>query len=58
MENNIKSDINLIKDFYRNIGFYFVKIDVEIAKLEKNRINISYLIDKGEKAKIAKIYFL
>ena len=56
--NNIKSDINLIKDFYRSIGFYFVKIDVEIAKLEKNRINISYLIDKGEKAKIAKIYFL
>ena len=58
VDNNIKSDINLIKDFYRSIGFYFVKIDVEIAKLEKNRINISYLIDKGEKAKIAKIYFL
>ena len=58
VENNIKSDINLIKNFYRSIGFYFVKIDVEIAKLEKNRINISYLIDKGEKAKIAKIYFL
>ena len=58
VENNIKSDINLIKDFYRSIGYYFVKIDVEIAKLEKNRINISYLIDKGEKAKIAKIYFL
>ena len=58
VENNIKSDINLIKDFYRSIGFYFVKIDVEIAKLEKNRINISYLIDKGEKAKIVKIYFL
>ena len=58
VENNIKSDINLIKDFYRSIGFYFVKIEVQIAKLEKNRINISYLIDKGEKAKIAKIYFL
>ena len=58
VENNIKSDINLIKDFYRSIGYYFVKIDVEIAKLEKNRINISYLIDKGEKAKIVKIYFL
>jgi len=58
VENNIKSDINLIKDFYRSIGFYFVKIEVEIAKLQKNRINISYLIDKGEKAKIAKIYFL
>ena len=25
-DDNIKSDINLIKDFYRSIGFYFVKI--------------------------------
>ena len=29
----IKSDINIIKEFYRNSGFYFVKIDAEIEKL-------------------------
>ena len=58
IEGNIKSDINLIKDFYRSLGFYFVKIEAEIAKLGKNRVNISYLIDKGKKAKITKIYFL
>ena len=58
IENNIKSDINLIKEFYRSLGFYFVKIDAEIAKLKKNRINITYLIEKRNKAKIAKIYFL
>ena len=29
-----------------------------IEKLEKNRVNLVYSIDKGEKAKIAKIYFL
>ena len=58
VENNIKSDINLIKDFYRSLGFYFVKIDAEIARLEKNRVNIKYVIEKGEKAKIAKIQFL
>ena len=29
-----------------------------IEKLEKNRVNLVYSIDKGEKAKISKIYFL
>ena len=54
----IQNDINLIKSFYKQTGFYFVKIDAEIVKLEKNRINIVYIIDRGEKAKISKIYFL
>jgi len=54
----IKSDINIIKEFYRNSGFYFVKIDAEIEKLDRNRVNLIYTIDKGEKAKISKIYFL
>ena len=55
---NIKNDVNQIKSFYRTLGFYFVKIDAEIEKLEKNRVNIVYSINKGEKAKISKIYFL
>jgi len=58
VENSIKSDINLIKEFYRSLGFYFAKIDAEITTLEKNRVNLRYIIDKGKKAKIAKIYFL
>ena len=58
VENNIKKDINLIKEFYRSMGFYFVKIDADIARLEKNRVNIKYLIDKGNKAKISKIFFI
>jgi len=58
ISNNIKSDINIMKEFYRNLGFYFVKIDLEVEKLDKNRINLVYSLDKGEKAKISKIYFL
>ena len=55
---NIKSDINLIKSFYRESGFYFVKIDAEVQELSENKVNIVFSIDKGDKAKIAKIYFL
>ena len=58
VENNIKQDINQIKAFYRSLGYYFVKIDAEIEKLKNNKVNVVYSINKGEKAKIAKIYFL
>ncbi len=58
LRNIVKSDINKIREFYRYLGFYFVKIDLEIEKLNKNRVNMIYSINKGERAKIAKIYFL
>jgi len=58
VSSNIKNDVNVIKSFYRSLGFYFVKIDADVQQLEKNRVNIVYSIDKGEKAKISKIYFL
>jgi len=58
IENYVKPDINLIKEFYRNLGYYFIKIDVKVEKLEKNRVNLVYSIDKGDRAKISKIFFL
>ena len=58
ISSRVKNDINMIKSFYKHLGFYFVEIDVQIETLEKNRVNIVYGIEKGEKAKIAKIYFL
>lgn len=58
IENSIKRDINQIKTFYRDLGFYFVKIDTKIEKIEKNKVKIIFSIDKGKKAKISQIYFL
>ena len=58
IDSNIKYDINLIKTFYKMLGYYFVKIDLDVEQLQKNKVNLVYTIDKGEKAKIAKIYFL
>ena len=58
VRNYIKSDINLIKEFYRQLGFFFIKIDVDVEKLDRNRVNLVYDLDKGKKAKISKIYFL
>ena len=36
LQNYIKSDINIIKEFYRNLGFYFVTIEAEVEKLDRN----------------------
>ena len=58
INNYVKSDINVMKEFYRSLGFYFVKIDVEVQELKQNRVNLVYSINKGEKAKISKIFFL
>ena len=54
----VKLDVNQIKSYYRALGFYFVKINAEVETLKKNKVNIIYTIDRGEKAKISKIYFL
>ena len=54
----INPDISTIKEFYRQLGFYFVKITADIETLDNNRVNLIYTLDKGKKAKISKIYFL
>ena len=54
----VKADANLMKQFYKQLGYYFVEIEVEKEVLKNNRVNLVYTIDKKEKAKIAKIYFL
>jgi len=56
--NYIDRDVNQIKSFYKALGYYFVDIDVEIEKSKRNSLNLIYSINKGEKAKISKIYFL
>ena len=58
VDNYLKQDINIIKAFYSHNGYYFAKVQTEIENLKKNRVNITYIIDKGEKAKITRIYFL
>ena len=56
-KNKIKDDINIIRTVLRNAGYYFVNIETDVEKIKKNRVNIIYTIDLGEKAKIKKIFF-
>jgi outer membrane protein insertion porin family len=58
IENNLSKDINLIKNIYSSIGFNFVNVETEIEKFDDNRINLYYILDKGNKTGISEINFI
>ena len=57
-EITLNKDKGKIKGFLKEKGYYFSKIETSIEKLEDNKINLSYKISLGEKAKIQKISFI
>ena len=54
----LKRDKDIIQKKLKDLGFYFSKIDIFKEDLNDNKINIKYVIDLGEKAKIKKITFI
>ena len=54
----LEQDKNKITSSLRSLGYYFSKIDVFINDLNDNKIEITYDIKMGEKAKIKKISFI
>ena len=54
----IKNDRKLIKEYLKNIGYYFSEVETVVEKLENNLVNIVHKIDMGNKAKIKKISFI
>jgi len=55
---NIKKDKLSIINILKQRGYYLPQIEVSIQKLDDNKINLTYLIDAGKKAKISKISFV
>ena len=54
----LNKDKDNITNFLKNLGYYFSEIDISIQNLEDNKINLTYNISLGEKAKIKKISFI
>ena len=54
----LEKDMKNIKSFLKNKGYYFSEIEILIDELEDNKINLTYNISLGEKAKIRKITFI
>ena len=60
IEADIRNDIEIIKSFYKSLGFYSVKVEARKQNVgnDSKRVNLIFSVDKGKRNKIAKIYFL
>ena len=60
IESDINQDVQIIKNFYKSIGYYTAEVVANIQKLgdDKNIINLIYSIEKGTRNKISKVYFI
>ena len=54
----LKKDEKNIDNFLKALGYYFAEIDISIEELQDNKINLTYNISLGKKAKIKKISFI
>ncbi len=53
----LKKDEKNIDNFLKALGYYFAEVDISIEELQDNKINLTYNISLGKKAKIKKISF-
>ena len=53
----LKEDKKKIDNNLKKLGYYFSKTEVFVEELENNLVNVTFVIDLGEKAKIKKITF-
>jgi outer membrane protein insertion porin family len=57
--NQLKKDLDLIKNILKTNGFYFAKVDSSLIKNDElNSIRLKINVDQGEKARIKEIVFI
>ena len=54
----LKKDKNKIENNLKEIGYFFSNVEVVLTELDDNKVELKYLVDLGEKAKIRKINFV
>ena len=60
IKSDVKNDLQIFKSFYQSLGYYSPKIETRIQEVEnrKNLLNLIFSVEKGEREKISKIYFI
>ena len=54
----IKKDLNTILNIFKQSGFYFSEVDVEINDNLNDTVDLIYNVNRGEKATISQIKFI
>ncbi len=60
IQSEVKNDLEIIKGFYKSLGYYspIIEARVQEVKSGNNLLNLIFTIDRGEREKITKIYFI
>ena len=60
IKNDVKKDVEIIKEFYNQLGYYSSKVEARTNKVSdaNNLIDLIFIIDKGKREKITKIFFI
>ena len=60
VESDIKKDIEMVKSFYKSLGFYSAEVEARSQPIgqDKKRLNLIFFVNKGEKYKISRINFI
>ena len=60
IKNDVKKDVEIIKEFYNQLGYYSSKVEARTNKVKdgNNLIDLIFIIDKGKREKITKIFFI
>ena len=58
LENKVKNDLNNVRNFLQEVGFYFSSVDILKKDNSNNTIDLIFEIDLGDKAFINEIVFL
>ncbi len=54
----IQKDLNTLLNIFKQSGFYFAEVDVEIKDNTNDTVNLIYNVNRGEKAAINEIKFI
>ncbi|WP_440614441.1 outer membrane protein assembly factor BamA [Candidatus Pelagibacter sp. HIMB1748] len=54
----LKNDKIKVQNSLKNLGYYFSNVDILLTELNDNKVNLTYKVDLGKKAKIKKISFI
>ena len=55
---DLKRDVMIVQNVLKDMGYYFSSVTTTMVKLNDNKIDLSYNISLGDKAKISRISFI
>ncbi len=57
-ESDVQADVKRILTIYQRSGRFNVKVDPKIEKLDGGRVNVTYKVDEGTRARVEQISFI